>query len=292
MELTLTPAQVQRFREDGVLIVDRLIEPESADRIAERYEALFRGVFETGVRPDEVNWEEGKSPPDLTRQICNGWKADRTIARVVLREDIGRACATLAGWPGARVMVDNVLWKPAGTRPLGFHQDNSYLDWFAPTELLSCWIALDDTTAHGGTMEVVRGSHLWGRYPMASQFHGPENYREEMERAAIQVGEEPEIIPIVVPKGGGSFHHGWTWHGSGFNSSPHPRRSLVVHMCSSESRYVLDRLGHGTGEIYSRYRHLDTDVMDENFFPITWDVHGKRTASIERFLESPSFHEG
>ena len=53
-----------------MLIVDRLIEPEVADRIAERYEELFRGVFETGVRPDEVNWEEGRSPPDLTRQIC------------------------------------------------------------------------------------------------------------------------------------------------------------------------------------------------------------------------------
>ena len=25
MELTLTPAQIQRFREDGVLIVDRLL---------------------------------------------------------------------------------------------------------------------------------------------------------------------------------------------------------------------------------------------------------------------------
>lgn len=292
MEFSLTEQQVRSFREDGVLIVERIIEPDLADRIAERYGRLFRGEFETGVRPDEVNWQEGESPPDLTRQICNGWKADRTVAGVVLHEDIGRACATLAGWPGARVMVDNVLWKPAGTRPLGFHQDNSYLDWFTPTELLSCWIALDDTSAEGGTMEVVRGSHRWGHFPMATQFHGPSNYREEMERAARQVGEEPEIVPIVVPKGGGSFHHGWTWHGSGFNSGPHPRRSLVVHMCSSQARYVLDRLGHGTGPIYSRYRHLGTDVMDENYFPITWTSNGVRTPTIERYLGSPSYRAG
>ena len=73
MELTLTPTQIQRFREDGVLIVDHLVEPELADRIAERYEELFRGVFETGVRPDEVNWEEGKSPPtSLVRSAMAG----------------------------------------------------------------------------------------------------------------------------------------------------------------------------------------------------------------------------
>ena len=292
MEFTLTEPQIQRFHEDGVLIVERLIEPDLADRIARSYEKLFRGEFETGVKPDEVNWQEGESPPDLTRQICNGWKADRTVAQVVLREDIGRACALLAGWPGARVMVDNVLWKPSGTRPLGFHQDNSYLDWFVPTELLSCWIALDDTTAEGGTMEVAQGSHRWGHFPMASDFHGPENYRKEMESAARQLGEEPDIVPIVVPKGGGSFHHGWTWHGSGFNSSPNPRRSLVVHMCSSEARYVLDRLGHGTGAIYSRYRHLGSDLMDENFFPITWSVTGGRTPAIERYLKAPSYHPG
>ena len=289
MALDLTREQVERFREDGLLIVDRIIDPETADALARRYDRLFRGEFETGVAPDEVNWQDGRSPPELTRQICNGWKADRTVAQVVLREDIGRTCAALAGWPGARVMVDNVLWKPAGTRPLGFHQDNSYLDWFAPTELLSCWIALDDTSAEGGTMEVVRGSHRWGKFPMATEFHGPERYREEMQAAAARIGEEPEIVPIVVEKGGGSFHHGWTWHGSGFNRSSNPRRSLVVHMCSSESRYVLDRLGHGTGRIYSRYRRLGDDTMDENYFPITWSAKGGRTRAIESYLGAPSF---
>jgi hypothetical protein len=32
----------------------------------------------------------------ITRQICNGWKAGRTLASVVLREDIGKVGAKLA----------------------------------------------------------------------------------------------------------------------------------------------------------------------------------------------------
>ena len=46
-------------------------------------------------------------------------------------------------------------------RPLGYHQDSAYHPWLAPQAMLSCWIALDDTTAEGGTMELVRGSHQW-----------------------------------------------------------------------------------------------------------------------------------
>ncbi len=123
--LSLTQDQIARFGEDGFLVVERLIDEGTAAALRERFVRLFRGDFETGVRPDEVNWQEGTGDPTLTRQICNGWKADRGIARVVLDEGIGRALAALAGWPGARLIQDNLLWKPPGARPLGYHQDNA-----------------------------------------------------------------------------------------------------------------------------------------------------------------------
>ncbi len=283
--IELTKEQIAQFNKDGFLIVDKLIDDDTVQRVADRYEPMFRGEFATGILPDEVNWQEGRDPPELTRQICNGWKGDKVIARVVLREDIGRACATLAGWTGARVMQDNVIWKPPGARPLGFHQDNSYLEWLSPRELLSCWIALDDTTAGGGTLEVVKGSHRWGRFPPASEFHGPEYYRQEMEAAAAKLGKIPEIVPVVVPRGGGSFHHGWTWHGSGFNNSKNPRRSLVVHSVSSETEYVPERLGQGIGKIYGRYKRVGDNQMDENNFPITWTKDGRRTTQLQVYLK-------
>ncbi len=158
---SLSDEQVRQFRADGMLILPQLIEPGAAARVAARYEALFRGSFETGLYPDEWNWQEGRDRPDRSRQICNGWKSDFTIASLVLRPEIGRLCAQLAGWPGARIAQDNVIWKPSGAKSLGYHQDNSYNDWIVPGEMLSCWVALDRTTAAGGTIEYVRGSHLW-----------------------------------------------------------------------------------------------------------------------------------
>ncbi|HEU0253956.1 MAG TPA: hypothetical protein VFR12_13055, partial [Pyrinomonadaceae bacterium] len=34
-----------------------------------------------------------------------------------------------------------------------------------PAHMATCWIALDDTSAAGGTIEYARGSHKWGISP-------------------------------------------------------------------------------------------------------------------------------
>ena len=98
-----------RFERDGFLVVDRIIDPATIPVLHQAFTDLFDGRFETGVRPDEVNWQSMDGDPSLTRQICNGWKANRDIARVVLDGSIGEAIADLAGWPGVRIMIDNFI---------------------------------------------------------------------------------------------------------------------------------------------------------------------------------------
>ena len=88
MSLELSTDQKGQFEADGFVIVDRLIDPKHVPALHQAFDDLFNGVFETGVRPDEVNWQQGESDPSLSRQICNGWKATRALARIVLDEDI------------------------------------------------------------------------------------------------------------------------------------------------------------------------------------------------------------
>lgn len=61
------------------------------------------------------------------QQIVNAWKADRTVAAVVLSEKLGRLAASLAGWDSARVAQDDVVWKPPGSGPVAYHQDSAYI---------------------------------------------------------------------------------------------------------------------------------------------------------------------
>ena len=263
------------------MLADSIIDTALIESLRERFRRLFDGDFETGTAPDEVNWQEGVSDPTLTRQICNGWKADRLIAETVLDARLGEAIAALAGWPGARLIQDNVLWKPPGARSLGFHRDNAYLSWYTPTEMLSCWIALDDTTAEGGTLELARGSHRWpsGADPQA-RFHAPDDYRCTVRAAAQSAGVALDIVAVATTAGCGAFHHGWTWHGSGPNLSKSHRRALVLHCASSEARFNRAGFGAGNGPVYSRYARLNDDEMDENHFPILWRHDGYRTPGI------------
>ena len=282
--VAITPAQIERFRNDGFLVLPQLLSTDEVAEARARFEPLFRGEFDTGLYPDEWNWREGHDPPDRARQICNGWKSDRTIARIVLKEEIGRICATLAGWEGARIGQDNVIWKPPGATPLGFHQDDSYCHWVVPPGFTTCWMALDDTSAVGGTLEYVRGSHRWGVFPVIGQFHAPDDYREALRAAAAKVGAHVEIVPVEVPAGGCAIHAGGTFHGSDRNRSGSPRRSLVTHCLSSATRFHPTNVSY----IYSRYRRVGDDTMDESFFPILWTRSGYRTPHLASYLAPAS----
>jgi len=109
-----------------------------------------------------------------------------------------------------------------------------------------------------------------------------------MVKAAGLEGVEADIAYVEVPAGGGSFHHGWTWHGSGANHSDRPRRALVLHAMRSDAEYVPENFGQGTGPIYSRYKRLADNQLDENYFPILWREDGYRTAQIDSYLRAPA----
>ncbi|MEM8951606.1 MAG: phytanoyl-CoA dioxygenase family protein [Pseudomonadota bacterium] len=276
--IQLSSGQIDSFNRDGFVVVEGVLDRIAIETARDRFDPLFAGEFETGLQPDEWNWREGVSAPDVTRQICNGWKADSELASIVLREDIGRACATLRGWPGARINQDNVIWKPPGARPLGFHQDDSYQGWIVPNEMMTFWITLDDTRADQGTIEYVRGSHRWPLSSPISHFHAPDDPLQDMKAAAVEVGAaEPEIVPIEVSAGDAVIHHGLCWHGSRDNRGSRPRRSIIAHCMSSDARFHMTN----NSPVYSRYRRHGTDEMDESFFPILWRKDGYRTPWLD-----------
>ena len=270
-----TAEQVEAFGRDGFLIVEEgLVSDGALELLRERYLKLFDGEYETGIRPDEINWLPGRDPEDRTRQLCNAWKSDTVIAAQVLSERIARLAAQLAGYRGVRILQDNVLWKPPGTRAIGFHQDSSYADYLVPPEMVTCWMSLHDTEADAGPLAFVPGSHTWRKSPPErSQFHAPDDWLAGVHASAPE-GAKIETVPVVVKAGGGSFHHGLVWHGSGPNTSGTvARMALVSHFVPVETRF------HETNVdvTYSRYRRRGDLSLDESFFPVVWDGSGYRT---------------
>ena len=265
---------VEAFRRDGFVVVDEgFIDDETVERLRQRFEPLFAGRYETGIRPDEVNWVPGRDPEDRTRQICNGWKADPCIAAQILSERTGQRAAELIGWDGVRLLQDNVIWKPPGAKSLGMHQDGSYLDYLVPPEMITCWISLDDTSAETGTITYAAGSHRWPRSPEnRGEFHAPADWLAPVERARPP-GEDLRLVPLVVRAGGAAFHHFNTFHGSGPNTGSVHRRSVISHLVRADSRFHPELVD----PVYSRYRRADDMSLDESFFPIVWTRDGYRS---------------
>jgi ectoine hydroxylase-related dioxygenase (phytanoyl-CoA dioxygenase family) len=280
----LDEAAIDHFRRHGFVVVERVLDEDRVSALRDRFPLLFAGRFDTGVYPDEWYWREGMSLPDLTRHMANAWKSDLTIARLALSEDVGRAAASLAGWPGARLGQDTIWWKPPKTKPISLHQDSSFMDFLDPPQTITCWFTLDDTSRNAGTLEYVPGSHRWPLTPLPEAFHALEDYRGQMKAAAAAAGvAPPEPVLIEVPAGSCVFHAGEIWHGSGANvTGDRMRRSIGIHMVREDARFS-ERPG---GYIYRRYQRTGEDLLDESFFPLLWSAGGRRTAWADGYCDS------
>jgi ectoine hydroxylase-related dioxygenase (phytanoyl-CoA dioxygenase family) len=261
-----TDEQVETYRRDGFLIVEQFLDPGELDSIRDRFARVFAHEWETGLSPDEVNYDPKTTPPELTRQMCNVWKADRRLAQVTLARRVGEFAARLAELPGVRLAQDNAIWKPPSGRALLCHQDAAYLDYLVPKNMTTCWMALDDTAADTGTIYYVRGSNHWPHAKLGGTFHAPDDWLGHVNDAK-PADEELDLVPIEVPAGGAAFHDGWTFHGSPPNvRADAQRRSIISHLISTDTRWNPEH----NHPIYSRYRRPGETEMDEAFFPVLW----------------------
>ncbi|MEM8809465.1 MAG: phytanoyl-CoA dioxygenase family protein, partial [Cyanobacteria bacterium P01_G01_bin.38] len=232
-------------------------------------------------------WRPGLSLSDVTREMCNAWKCDRTIAGLVLSSEIGRLTATLAGWDGARIGQDSLWMKPPQAKAIAMHQDGAYIDYLTPAEMMTCWVALDRATAADGTLVYVKGSHKWPLVNVAGEFHAPtKDYRWAMLQAAENAGvEEPELVVVDVPAGSCAFHHGRTWHGLCQTTRDEGMfHSIGLHTIPAKAQFHPT---NAPGYIYGRYKRVGETQMDESFFPVLWQQDGYRSPHLADYCPDP-----
>jgi hypothetical protein len=90
IKINLNEDLKKQFQEDGFLILENFLDDQFIPHLIEKFPKLFSGDFETGIEPDEWNWKQGRDPENVTRQICNAWKADNSIKDLVCNEFWGR----------------------------------------------------------------------------------------------------------------------------------------------------------------------------------------------------------
>ncbi|HMN80044.1 MAG TPA: phytanoyl-CoA dioxygenase family protein [Burkholderiaceae bacterium] len=221
---------LQRYEQDGYVIVPDLIPHAKVDAVVERLERFKRGrrpywsesIHKWILPPlDERGYME-ESMENLTRLWFSGG-LNRAGSDLLLGPEIHRVLKQLKPDKTEFVHWLNHLFdKSTGSID---HVDNWYLDSDPAGELIGAWVALEDIHPDSGTFRVFPKSHLMpGMAELWSLDH------DAFIKHCAGLAEKLQPLPIVIKKGTVVFFHPLILHGATDQRDPsHSRKSLTGH---------------------------------------------------------------
>lgn len=239
--MELTPSAIDQFSNDGFLIVDRILSDAQVDTAVKAMNRVYGGTYNRDIRPSAVRKPiSAFGTSESVHWILNARMVDEDLWNIATDPFLGEAAAQLLRSPSVSIVEDQLLDKPNRGVPVNLHQDYSYWRFSTSVNMLTCWIALCDMTADMGPVELARGSHRWGFAMRPRELvHGSTEEYLSAAQSVIPEGEHFDFVPTVVPKGGGVFFYGLTFHGSRGNTTDKVRRAISLHWAASDCR--LDR---------------------------------------------------
>lgn len=227
---------VEVFRRDGYCSTPPIFSEEEIQRVIPRMDAVIDGEYETGTPPHALHFSK-EDAPEKIRKVDQPHLCDRTIHAFISNPTIGRWAAALTGARMVQIFAVQLLVKPTGGKTaghVGWHQDKMYWPYWRGTEgLLTAWVALSEVTLNAGPIRFVPGSHHWGLCEGGDFFEI--DHETHRRRIKPPTGASWSEAPLALHPGETSFHHCLTFHGSGSNFEPYPRRSFALHLRTDQT---------------------------------------------------------
>jgi phytanoyl-CoA hydroxylase len=234
--MPLTQDQIDQFNRDGFLPVHNVLTSLELVALHMRLEDIGNEVVDfpqkfVGIEPRVARGElaENSVRFNNVRKISQLTKFDPLFKEYSRHPRILDVVTSLIG-PDLKIFLDQTLCKPArvgSAKPP--HQDSAYWTRIDPPDIVTCWMALDDSTEGNGCMRFIRGSHKNG----VIEHKHLEDYRVEDKNV-----EYENEVAVTLKAGSCTFHHSLTMHRTDPNTSPNSRIGLTVAYMSSQSKYV------------------------------------------------------
>ena len=152
-------ADIETYARDGFACLRGVCGPEWIERMRGAVERIKHapGPLRQRLRPDD--------PGEFFSEKFM-WTFDADFRAYVFESPVASAVAALLRSQKLNIFFDQILVKEPGTdAPSPWHQDLNF--WpFEGSQVASLWMPLDDVDLESGTLELVRGSHLWHDQPM------------------------------------------------------------------------------------------------------------------------------
>lgn len=291
--LSLLPSRedVRAYRERGWYVSPRLFSDDELASVQEASEEFYAGHRDRTLPtkpPPSAYWDPDHG--DVQRHNDYICYENASIFGILCKPLIGQVAARLIGTDLVRLWSSTLIYKPARldepTNVVPWHKDRHHWEVCTSDELLTAFIPLHDCDETNGTLIVVDGSHKWKELPPADgddpTLHFVERPRSALD-AALQENanfNDAEIckIPLIIPKGCVSFHHCRTFHASGPNRKPFPRRVVTVRFQEESNRWRPFERPEGGNAVYNhdvlvrKTPEGNPDYTDPEYCPVLWET--------------------
>lgn len=217
------------FEQNGFAVIPDVFSKQEISAISEEVDRVIRG--EAAYLPEKNIVYEPDIHPARVRNAFHLHVYNDAFLQAAKHPPLIRALESILEKP-LRLYTSQVFAKPPHVGTIvPRHQDMPY--WpFEPHEMVSAWIALDDSTIENGCVRYVAGSHKLGILP-----HVPSGVAGN----SMEVVDNPRLAslseyPAEVRHGSCILHHCLTVHRSEPNRSAVPRRGLVYIYMSHRVR--------------------------------------------------------
>lgn len=233
----LTPAQVDAFERDGVLVVEDAVTPQQLAALrgdfarwveesrghAESYGETVDGRARFDLEPGHTAARPGLRRVNAPVDVSEAYRAVARDSRMV------DMVADLVG-PDLRYHHCKINSKlPGGATEVKWHQDFPYTphsNW----DLVTALLLVDEVTEENGPLEVAPGSHLG---PIHSLWHGGRFTGAVADEVAD--GLKAEAVKCTGPAGAVCLMHTRLAHGSAPNLSARPRTLFITVYAAADA---------------------------------------------------------
>ena len=234
MPTSLSPEQVQRYRDDGILHPLPLMPDARASTLRDHYLAIASTL---------------KGRANQKPHLLYTW-----LDQLVRDARILDAVESLHG-PDLLCWGAQFFAKPAGDAAyVSWHQDATY--WgLSSNDVVTAWVALTPSTVESGCMQVVPGTHHV-QVKHEDRFDD-DNLLSRGQEVAVKV-DSAGVVNVELQPGQMSLHHVLLFHGSEPNRSTRPRIGFAIRYVPTHVRQlspIRDSALLVCGE--DRYGHFD-----------------------------------
>jgi phytanoyl-CoA hydroxylase len=263
----LTLSQLDRYSDEGFLVLEGFATEAQCDQLRERAQALVRDFDPHGLRSifttheqsrvadeyfltsgDKIRFffeehafnSDGRLKQSKEKSInkighalhdrdpvFNNFSRSRKIKELVTALEI----------EDPQLLQSMYIFKQPGIGgEVSCHQDSAFL-YTDPTNIVGLWFALEDARIDNGCLWVIPGGH---RYGLKSRWIRTEDGGMRFDVFDESPWPEDLLVPLEVSKGSLILLHGLLPHRSYENKSKHSRHAYTLHVISGRAQYPED----------------------------------------------------